>query len=110
MGLVLFLAVLLMINVIDFALKYNLDVIPVVKPNDGGHNFKIEKVAYTGEGKIINSEFLNDLKVPDESILKTIKILEDKKLEKLKLILDLKIGEFQDKDIGVVQYRLHIKK
>ena len=83
---------------LDFALKYNLDVIPVVKPNDGGQNFKIEKVAYTGGGKIINSEFLNDLKVPDESILKTIKILEDKKIGKKKI-------NFRLKDWGISRQR-----
>ena len=83
---------------LDFALKYNLDVIPVVKPNDGGQNFKIEKVAYTGGGKIINSEFLNDLKVPDESILKTIKILEDKKIGKTKI-------NFRLKDWGISRQR-----
>ena len=33
--------------------------------------------------------------------LKTIEYLEKNKLGKKKLILDLKIGEFQDKDIGV---------
>ena len=83
---------------LDFALKYNLDVIPVVKPNDADQNFKIEKVAYTGGGKIINSEFLNDLKVPDESILKTIKILEDKKIGKTKI-------NFRLKDWGISRQR-----
>ena len=83
---------------LDFALKYNLDVIPVVKPNDEDQNFKIEKVAYTGGGKIINSEFLNDLKVPDESILKTIKILEDKKIGKTKI-------NFRLKDWGISRQR-----
>ena len=83
---------------LDFALKYNLDVIPVVKPNDADQNFKIEKIAYTGGGKIINSEFLNDLKVPDESILKTIKILEDKKIGKTKI-------NFRLKDWGISRQR-----
>ena len=83
---------------LDFALKYNLDVIPVVKPNDADQNFMIEKVAYTGGGKIINSEFLNDLKVPDESILKTIKILEDKKIGKTKI-------NFRLKDWGISRQR-----
>ena len=42
-------------------------------------DYKVEKDAYTGPGEIINSEFLNGLKVPEESIIKTIKILEEKK-------------------------------
>ena len=53
---------------LDFALKYNLTIRTVVKPNDADDNFKITNEAYTGTGKIFNSEFLNDLKVPDESI------------------------------------------
>ena len=42
---------------LDFALKYNLDVIPVVKPNDEDQNFKIEKVAYTGGEKLLILNF-----------------------------------------------------
>ena len=65
---------------LDFAKKYNLDVLPVVKPNDYKKKFEIKDEAYTGPGVIINSKFLNDLKVPDESIIKTIEILEKKKI------------------------------
>ena len=36
---------------------------------------------------LINSEFLNNLKVPEESIFKTIDILEDKKIGKNRSIL-----------------------
>ena len=49
---------------LDFALKYNLDVISVVKPNDKGNDFKVSKEAYTGPGVIFNSKFLDGLKVP----------------------------------------------
>ena len=69
---------------LDFALKYNLSVNPVVRPENENENFKIDTKAYTGPGVIFNSEFLNNLKVPDESIHKTIEILEDKKLGKKK--------------------------
>ena len=89
---------------LDFALKYDLKVKPVVKPTEKDDDFKIDKIAYTGPGVIYNSKFLDNLKVPDESITKTIDILEKKKLGRKKLILDLRIGVFQDKDIGVVQY------
>ena len=93
---------------LDFALKYKLEILPVVCPPNEGDNFKITKEAYTGPGKIFNSQFLNGLSCPDESILKTIEILEQKKLEKKKLILDLRIGVFQDKGIGVAQFLLLI--
>ena len=45
---------------LDFARKYNLDVKPVVLPNDVSEDeFEIHNEAYTGEGRIYNSEFLN---------------------------------------------------
>ncbi len=64
----------------DFAKKYNLEIKTVVRPKDKDHNFKVTEEPYTGEGFIINSEFLNGAKVPSESIEKTINILESKKL------------------------------
>ena len=63
----------------DFAKKYKLEIKTVVKPNDENNNFEVNDKAYTGGGTIINSEFLNGLKVPEESIIKTIDILERKK-------------------------------
>ena len=93
---------------LDFALKYNLKVLPVVCPPGENDNFKIDTEAYTGPGKIFNSQFLDGLNCPDESILKTIEILEKKKIGKKKLILDLKTGVFLDKDIGVVLFQLLI--
>ena len=45
---------------LDFARKYNLDVRPVVLPNESSEaEFEILDEAYTGEGKIFNSDFLN---------------------------------------------------
>ena len=64
----------------DFAKKYNLKIKTVVKPNGLEDNFKVEKEAYSGSGVLINSKFLNGLKVPEESINQTIKFLEEKKL------------------------------
>ena len=53
----------------DFAKKYNLEIkTVVVKPNEKNDNFKVKNEAYTGPGIIINSDFLNGLKAPDESI------------------------------------------
>ena len=65
---------------LDFAIKYKLRVNPVVLPfNEDKKNFKINRQAYTGEGEIINSKFLNGLRAPDKSVIKTISILERKK-------------------------------
>ncbi len=83
---------------LDFARKYNLEVIPVVCPPDKDESFSIDKEAYTGAGKIFNSQFLNDLKCPDDSILKTIEILEEKKIGKRKI-------NFRLKDWGVSRQR-----
>ena len=83
---------------LDFALKYKLPVKTVVKPNEEDNNFKVEKEAYTGIGTIINSDFLNGLKVPEESITETIKIIEKKKLGK-------KTINFRLKDWGVSRQR-----
>ena len=74
----------------DFAKKYNLEIKTVVKPNDEEDDFKVEKEAYSGDGILINSSFLNGLKVPEESINQTIKILEEKKLGKKKTNYRLK--------------------
>ena len=67
---------------LDFAIKYKLNVITVVKPKDADDNFKVTNEAYTGPGVIFNSKFLNNLKCPDESIIKTIEILEKKDIGK----------------------------
>ena len=69
---------------LDFALKYNLDITPVVKPLNEKGDFSVEKEAYTGPGIIFNSQFLNDLKAPEQSITETIKIIEEKKIGKKK--------------------------
>ncbi|MDB2515268.1 leucine--tRNA ligase [Candidatus Pelagibacter bacterium] len=83
---------------LDFAIKYNLDVKAVVKPVDENNDFKVSDVAYTGGGVIFNSNFLDNLKVPEESIVETIKILEKEKLGKKKI-------NFRLKDWGVSRQR-----
>ena len=82
----------------DFATKYNLDIKTVVRPEEENENFNVKKEAYTGSGIIINSEFLNGLKVPEESISKTIDILEKKKIGKKQV-------NFRLKDWGVSRQR-----
>ncbi len=83
----------------DFANKYKLEVIQVVEPIDGANkNFLVQGEAYTGPGKIINSKFLNELKVPDESVIKTIEYLEKNNIGKKKI-------NFRLKDWGVSRQR-----
>ena len=74
----------------DFAKKYNLEIKTVVKPNELDDNFIVENEAYSGSGILINSNFLNGLKVPDESINQTIKFLEENNLGKKKTNYRLK--------------------
>ena len=62
----------------DFAKKYKLEIIQVVRTNNQDDNFTVDSEAYTGEGKIINSDFLMDLKLQRNSVLEIIKILEKK--------------------------------
>ncbi|MEC7490733.1 MAG: leucine--tRNA ligase [Pseudomonadota bacterium] len=47
---------------LDFARKYGLGVLPVVLP-ENTDDFRIHDTAYTGPGRIANSEFLNGLSV-----------------------------------------------
>ena len=84
---------------LDFAIKYKLQVNPVVlPPNEDKKKFMIYKQAYIGEGEIINSKFLNGLSAPDESVLKTISILEEKKIGSKKI-------NFRLKDWGISRQR-----
>lgn len=73
---------------LEFALKYKLEVLPVVSPVKS-QNIKIKDEAYTDDGFIINSDFLNDLSI-SEAKRKIIKIIEDKKLGNSKTIYRLK--------------------
>ncbi|MFM2200208.1 MAG: hypothetical protein RL769_261 [Pseudomonadota bacterium] len=73
---------------LEFALKYNLDVLPVVSPVKS-QDIKIKNEAYVDDGFIINSDFLNDLSV-SEAKRKIIKIVEDKKIGNSKIIYRLK--------------------
>ena len=59
-----------------------------MRPYDENDRYTVKNEAYTGAGKLINSNFLNGLDAPEKSILATIKILEDRNLGKNKLTLD----------------------
>jgi len=63
---------------LEFAIKYKLEVLPVVSPYES-KNITIKDEAYIDDGFIINSDFLNNLKVEDAKN-KIIKIIEEKKL------------------------------
>lgn len=71
----------------EFATKYQLPILQVVKPSDG-LEFDIKKHPYTDDGTIINSKFLDGLCIDDAKKRST------QELEKLNS------GE------GVIQYRL----
>ena len=73
---------------LEFALKYKLEVLPVVSPSKS-QVIRIKDEAYAGDGFIINSDFLNDLSV-SEAKKKIIKIIEEKKLGNSKTIYRLK--------------------
>ena len=74
---------------LDFAKKYNLEIKTVVKPKNN-KDFQVIDEAYTENGILFNSEFLNNFKAPEESIPEAIKILEEKKLGKKKVTFRLK--------------------
>ncbi|MBQ8907193.1 MAG: leucine--tRNA ligase, partial [Clostridia bacterium] len=56
----------------DFAKKFGIDIIPVIK---GGN---MDEGAYTGDGEMINSAFLDGLTNKKDSIAKVIAYLEEK--------------------------------
>ena len=58
---------------LDFANKFNLDVIIVVKPDNDIK--KITDTAFTGKGRLINSDFLNGLEIESAKI-KIIEFLQ----------------------------------
>ena len=75
---------------LDFANKYNLKVLPVVKPeNVDASKFKITNQAFTEDGILFNSDFLNNLSV-NKAIDKIIKIITKKKIGKKKITFRLK--------------------
>lgn len=56
----------------DFAKKFGIDIIEVIKGGD------ISKEAYTGEGEMVNSDFLNGLTNKKDSINRVVEFLADK--------------------------------
>ena len=60
----------------DFAKKFGIDIIQVIKGGD------IEKEAYTGDGEMINSDFLNGYTNKKDSIERMLEELEKKGIGK----------------------------
>ena len=56
----------------DFAHAFNIPIIEVIKGGD------IAKEAYTGDGEMVNSDYLNGLTNKKDSIAKMIEVLEEK--------------------------------
>ncbi len=69
----------------DFAKKYKLEIIKVVDDKKKGELNE----AYTGEGKIKNSEFLNNLSV-DDAKKKIIDLIEERGIGQKKILYRLK--------------------
>ena len=75
---------------LDFANKYKLSVLPVVRPNNiEPKNFKITDKAYTEDGILFNSDFLNKLTVR-EAINKSIDFITKKNIGEKKITFRLK--------------------
>tara|TARA_B100000315_G_scaffold170198_1_gene158759 strand:+ start:10 stop:2406 length:2397 start_codon:yes stop_codon:yes gene_type:complete len=75
---------------LDFANKYKLKVLPVVKPkNLDASKFIIKNEAFTDDGVLFNSNFLNNLSV-NQAIKRIIEVITKKKLGKKKITFRLK--------------------
>ncbi|MBQ3087852.1 MAG: leucine--tRNA ligase, partial [Clostridia bacterium] len=68
----------------DFAKKFGIDIIEVIK---GGN---IEEAAYTGDGEMVNSDFLNGFTNKKDSIKRMIEVLEEKGIGKEKVNFKLR--------------------
>jgi len=75
---------------LDFANKYKLKVLPVVRPEEADPlKFKIDSEAYTGEGILFNSDFLNELPV-SKAIEKAIDMITKNNIGRKKITFRLK--------------------
>ena len=73
---------------LEFAKKYNLEIIPVVSPNRS-KIIEIKNEAYTDDGYIINSDFINDFDT-QKAKQKIIEELKKKNIGNSKIIYRLK--------------------
>ena len=83
---------------LEFANEYSVEIIPVVKPkNKDLKDFKIINNAYTEDGVIINSDFLNGLSI-EEAKIKIIKEIQNNKIGRKKV-------NFKLRDWGISRQR-----
>jgi leucyl-tRNA synthetase len=73
---------------LEFAKKYKLEIIPVVTP-EKSKILSIKDAAYVDDGYIVNSEFLNDLKINEAKKI-ILEKLKEKKIGNSKIIYRLK--------------------
>ena len=75
---------------LEFAIKYGLEVLPVVCPaNKNPDSFVIEDQAYVGDGEMINSNFLNGLSI-ETAKSRVIDLLSDNQQGQPKVTYRLK--------------------
>ena len=66
---------------LDFANKYHLTVTPVVLPKgEDAASFAVDKIAYTDDGSMINSRFLDGM-APEDAFAEVAKRLESQQLD-----------------------------
>ena len=82
---------------LDFANKYSIEVIPVLMPRNDKEKYSITDEAYTGDGTLINSDYLDGLNIKDAQAL----VIE--KLESLKI--GSKKTNFRLRDWGISRQR-----
>ena len=82
---------------LDFANKYSIEVIPVLMPRNDKEKYSITDEAYTGDGTLINSDYLDGLNIRDAQAL----VIE--KLESLKI--GSKKTNFRLRDWGISRQR-----
>ena len=78
----------------DFAKKFGIDIIQVIKGGD------IEKEAYTGDGEMINSDFLNGYTNKKDSIKRMLEELEKKGIGKAGVQYKMKDWAFNRQRYG----------
>ena len=75
---------------LDFANKYELNILPVVKPTEADpKKFKINNEAYIEDGILFNSDFLDNLTV-NEAIKKAIEVIKKNNFGEEKITYRLK--------------------
>ena len=82
---------------LDFANKYDIEVIPVLMPKNDKEKYSITDEAYTGDGTLINSDYLDGLNIKDAQALVI------RKLESLKI--GSKKTNFRLRDWGISRQR-----